>query len=70
LTLFILLAFSGLGITFFYNFLANSGNWFGNTAVIGINPGDMNTGGLIPLMNIAVGIGSLVCSGSYCVNYG
>ena len=56
LTLFILLAFSGFGITFFYNFLANSGNWFGNIALIGINPGDMNTGGLIPLMNIAVGL--------------
>ncbi|MCK5768362.1 MAG: sodium:proton antiporter [Candidatus Atribacteria bacterium] len=56
LTLFIVLAFSGLGITFFYNFLANSGNWFGSAAVIGINPGDLNTGGLIPLMNIAVGL--------------
>jgi len=56
LTLFIVLAFSGLGITFFYNFLANSGNWFGNATVIGVNPGDMNTGGLIPLMNIAVGL--------------
>jgi len=56
LILFIVLGFSGLGITFFYNFLANSGGWFGNTAVIGVNPGDMNTGGLIPLMNIAVGL--------------
>jgi len=56
LTMFIVLAFLGLGITFFYNFLANSGGWFGNAAVIGINPGDMNTGGVIPLMNIAVGL--------------
>jgi len=56
LTLFILLAFSGLGITFFYNFLANSGSWFGAAAIIGVNPGNMNTGGLIPLMNIAVGL--------------
>jgi len=24
--------------------------------VIGVNPGDMNTGGVIPLMNIAVGL--------------
>jgi len=56
LTLFILLAFSGLGITFFYNFLANYGSWFGDVAVIGVNPGNMNTGGLIPLMNIAVGL--------------
>lgn len=56
LILFIVLGFSGLGITFFYNFLANSGGWFGNAAVIGVNPGDMNTGGIIPLMNIAIGL--------------
>jgi len=56
LTMFIVLAFLGLGITFFYNFLANSGSWFGDTAVIGINPGNMNTAGVIPLMNIAVGL--------------
>lgn len=56
LILFIVLGFSGLGITFFYNFLANSGGWFGNTAVIGVNPGNMNTAGVIPLMNIAVGL--------------
>lgn len=56
LTMFIVLAFLGLGITFFYNFLANIGGWFGNTPVIGPNPGDMNTGGVIPLMNIAVGL--------------
>lgn len=56
LILFIVLGFSGLGITFFYNFLANSGGWFGNAAVIGVNPGDMNTGGVISLMNIAIGV--------------
>lgn len=56
LTMFIGIAFLGLGITFFYNFLANSGSWFGDAAVIGINPGNMNTGGVIPLMNIAVGL--------------
>ena len=56
LILFIVLGFSGLGMTFFYNFLANSGSWFGNAAVIGVNPGDMNTGGVIPLMNIAIGL--------------
>lgn len=56
LTMFIVLAFLGLRITFFYNFLANIGGWFGNTPVIGPNPGDINTGGVIPLMNIAVGL--------------
>ncbi len=56
LTLFITLAFLGLGLTFFYNFLANSGGWFGNISAVGINPGDLNTGGVVPLMNIAVGL--------------
>ena len=56
LAMFAILAFLGLGITFFYNFLANSGNWFGDTTILGINPGNMNTGGVIPLMNIAVGL--------------
>jgi len=56
LLFFIVLGLSGLGITFFYNFLANSGGWFGDVAVIGINSGNMNTAGLIPLMNIAVGL--------------
>jgi len=70
LTLFIVLGFLGLGITFFYNFLANSGGWFGDAAVIGINPGDMNTGGVIPLMNIAVGLEVLSAFGGYSFNYG
>lgn len=56
LTLFIALAFLGLGITFFYNFLANSGGWFGNIFPLGINTGDLNTGGVVPLMNVAVGL--------------
>jgi multicomponent Na+:H+ antiporter subunit B len=54
--MFIGVAFLGLGITFFYNFLANSGGWFGNIVLPGINPGDMNTAGVLPLMNIAVGL--------------
>jgi multicomponent Na+:H+ antiporter subunit B len=56
LTMFIGVAFLGLGVTFFYNFLANSGGWFGNIVLPGINPGDMNTAGVLPLMNIAVGL--------------
>jgi energy-converting hydrogenase B subunit I len=55
LTMFIAVAFLGLGTTFFYNFLANSGGLFGNTVIPGINSGDMNTAGVLPLMNIAVG---------------
>lgn len=54
---FISLAFLGIGTVFFYNFLAGKGGLFGNIPYpIGINPGDLNTGGVIPLMNLAVGL--------------
>ncbi|HNS83312.1 MAG TPA: MnhB domain-containing protein [Methanolinea sp.] len=58
-----LLLFIGAGIAalavgapFFYNFLANSGLLFGMPVPAGPNPGDLNTAGVIPIMNIAVGI--------------
>ena len=63
LVIFIAFAFFGLGVTFFYNFMANSGGLFGNSAVIGINPGDLNTGGTIPIMNMAVGLEVLAALG-------
>ena len=56
LVLFVVFAFFGLGVTFFYNSIANSGGLFGNSALIGVNPGDLNTGGTVPLMNMAVGL--------------
>ncbi|MFW6040451.1 MAG: MnhB domain-containing protein [Thermoplasmatota archaeon] len=56
LTLFILLAFLGLGYTMFYNFLAGTGGIFGGIVPLGSNPGYINTGGTVPLMNIMVGI--------------
>jgi multicomponent Na+:H+ antiporter subunit B len=46
----------GLGTTFFYNYLANSGLLFGMSIPFGPNPGELNTAGVLPLMNIAVGI--------------
>lgn len=52
---FISLAFLGLSATFFHNFLVNEGAIFGDS-VSGINPGYLNTGGVIPLMNLAVGL--------------
>jgi len=55
LTAFIMLALLGLSATFFNNFMVNEGGLFGNM-VSGINPGDLNTGGVIPLMNMAVGL--------------
>ncbi|MBN2395998.1 MAG: sodium:proton antiporter [Candidatus Atribacteria bacterium] len=63
LILFITIAFLGLGVTFFYNFMANSGGIFGNQVVTGINPGDLNTGGTVAAMNIAVGLEVLAALG-------
>jgi energy-converting hydrogenase B subunit I len=58
LFLFIVVALAGmvLGFPFFYNWLANSGSLFGMTVPVGPNPGELNTAGFLPLMNIAVGI--------------
>ncbi|MCS7232528.1 MAG: sodium:proton antiporter [Synergistetes bacterium] len=56
LILFISIAFLGIGATFFYNFIANSGGVFGNPVPLGINDGDLNTAGTLPPMNMAVGL--------------
>ncbi len=56
LILFITFAFLGLGNSFFYNFLANSGLIFGDPVPHGINLGNLNTAGTLPLMSIAVGL--------------
>ena len=53
--IFIGLAFAGLATVFFYNFLVGS-SFFGNVPAAGGNPGDLWTGGVIPLMNIGVGL--------------
>jgi energy-converting hydrogenase B subunit I len=53
---FIGLAFLGISAAFFYNFLANSGLFFGMPVAFGINPGSLATGGTAPLMNLAVGL--------------
>jgi len=53
--MFIGLAFGGIAIVFFYNFLVGS-PIFGHIPPSGPNPGDMWTGGVIPLMNVAVGL--------------
>ncbi len=61
---FIGIAFLGIGTTFFYNFLANAGGLFGDPTVIGINLGNFNTSGVLPLMNWAVGLKVLAGLGS------
>lgn len=53
---FIALAFLGLQSSFFKNFLANSGLVFGEKVAFGVNPGFLNTAGVIPLMNFLVGL--------------
>ena len=53
--IFIGLAFAGIGIVFFYNFLVGT-PIFGRIPTIGPGPGDIWTGGVIPLMNFAVGL--------------
>jgi energy-converting hydrogenase B subunit I len=53
--LFILIAFAGIGTVFFYNFLVGS-RIFGGIPPTGPNPGDVWTGGVIPVMNLAVGL--------------
>jgi multicomponent Na+:H+ antiporter subunit B len=45
-----------IGFPFFYNWLAGSGSIFGTPVAFGPNPGDLNTGGFLPIMNIAVGV--------------
>ena len=45
-----------LGMTFFMNYLANAGGLFGQVVPFGINPGFLNTAGVLPIMNVAVGV--------------
>jgi len=53
--IFIILAFIGIGTVFFYNLLVGT-PIFGNIPAVGPGPGDIWTGGVIPLMNFAVGL--------------
>jgi len=53
--IFISLAFGGLATLFFYNFLVGS-PIFGHIPPTGSGGGDLWTGGVIPLMDIGVGI--------------
>jgi energy-converting hydrogenase B subunit I len=53
--IFAILGFIGIGTVFFYNILVGS-PIFGKIPPTGPNPGDIWTGGVIPLMNLAVGL--------------
>jgi multicomponent Na+:H+ antiporter subunit B len=56
LLLFGLVALIGLSFTFFSNFMANSATYLGTTIPFGPNPGYLLSGGIVPIMNIAVGL--------------
>jgi energy-converting hydrogenase B subunit I len=53
--IFAILGFAGIGTVFFYNLLVGT-PIFGRIPPTGPNPGDVWTGGVIPLMNLAVGL--------------
>jgi energy-converting hydrogenase B subunit I len=53
--IFIGMAFAGLGTTFFYNFLVGT-PVFGIIPPTGPNSGNLWTGGVIPIMNLGVGL--------------
>lgn len=55
---FLLLALSGItrGSSLLDNWLANSNNLFGAAVAYGPNPGLLETGGILPALNIAVGL--------------
>ncbi len=53
--IFAALAFAGIGTAFFYNLLVGT-PIFGHVPPTGANPGDVWTGGVVPLMNLAVGL--------------
>jgi multicomponent Na+:H+ antiporter subunit B len=53
--IFAILGFAGLGTTFFYNFLVGT-PIFGRIPPTGPGPADFWTGGVVPLMNFAVGL--------------
>ncbi|HAF71469.1 MAG: Na+/H+ antiporter MnhB subunit-like protein [Acetothermia bacterium 64_32] len=61
---FVALGFLGIGYTFFRNVLAASGGLFGAPVPPGPNPGLLETGGTLPLMNWAVGLKVIAGLGS------
>ncbi|MCP4132975.1 MAG: sodium:proton antiporter [bacterium] len=57
LSIFIGLGFAGIGAAFLNNFLVNgSMDFFGKVIEFGPNPGYLNSGGILPLLSLAVGI--------------
>jgi len=49
-------AFFGITTAFFYNQLEGGDGFFGEAVAYGVNSGNLNSAGTIPLMNVAVGL--------------
>lgn len=58
LLMFLVAALRGLyvGGSFLHNWLAGAGGLFGTPVAFGPNPGNFNTAGLVPILNLAVGL--------------
>ncbi|MDD2239552.1 MAG: MnhB domain-containing protein [Kiritimatiellae bacterium] len=58
LLMFLVAALSGLyiGGSFLHNWLAGAGGLFGTPVAFGPNPGTFNTAGVVPILNLAVGL--------------
>jgi multicomponent Na+:H+ antiporter subunit B len=58
LFLFVTTALIGIGLsaTFLVNYLVGKGGLFGQAVSYGINEGVLNTAGIIPILNIAIGL--------------
>lgn len=56
LTIFIGLGFTGIGISFLYNFLAHTTTAFGRLIPFGPNQGYLISAGILPWLSLAVGI--------------
>jgi len=54
--IFVALAFAGIGTAFFYNLLVGTPIFGDIPTPLGSNPGNFWTGGVVPLMNLAVGL--------------
>lgn len=67
---FVVVAFLGIGFTFFANSLAGMGGLFGVPVPTGPNPGYLNSAGTLPLMNWAVGFKVLGGLGAVMVLFG
>lgn len=58
LLIFVIVGLGGLvfGSSFLHNWFANAGGLLGNPVTLGANAGDLNTAGMIAILNVAIGL--------------